>query len=273
MRDWKLALTIDPSDRNPRFLQIARALIEDVRRGRLRPGDSLPGSRVLAATVGVHRNTVLAAYRELMAEGWITTEPARGTFVSVALPEVSLRKVLPASSTRAELSQRVGYELGPLAAPEPFPELPRGALSLSGGIPDVRLTPAAPLARAYRRALRLGARALLTYGNPAGCEELRIMLARMLSATRGLAVNETSLVVTRGSQMALDLVARTLVSPGDVVAVEGLGYRPAWEAFRAAGARLVALPVDEDGIDVGALAELASSSPFTPSCLARTEER
>src|SRR4051812_31806623 len=78
---WQLALQTAESDQ-PVFLQIARAVIDDVKRGRLKPGAPLPGSRTLAETLGVHRNTVLAAYDELAAEGWIVREPARGTFVS-----------------------------------------------------------------------------------------------------------------------------------------------------------------------------------------------
>jgi GntR family transcriptional regulator/MocR family aminotransferase len=82
----------------------------------------------------------------------------------------------------------------------------------------------------------------------------------MLASRRGLSVRADDVLVTRGSQMALTLVARVLVRPGDVVAVEELGYRPAWEAFRAAGATLVPVAVDRDGIDVAALGRLASGT-------------
>jgi GntR family transcriptional regulator/MocR family aminotransferase len=81
----------------------------------------------------------------------------------------------------------------------------------------------------------------------------------MLSATRGLAVDPDAVLVTRGSQMALALTARALVRPGDVVAVEHPGYRPAWEAFRLAGAEVAPVPVGEHGLDVGALARLAAA--------------
>jgi GntR family transcriptional regulator/MocR family aminotransferase len=78
----------------------------------------------------------------------------------------------------------------------------------------------------------------------------------MLAATRALPATADDVLVTRGSQMALDLVARTLLAPGDVVAVEALGYPPAWAALSSTGARLVAVPVDAEGIDVGALERL-----------------
>lgn len=128
---------------------------------------------------------------------------------------------------------------------------------LSGGSPDPRLLPVAAISRAYRRALRHSAKTLLDYGDPQGDASLRAALASMLSAVRGLSVGADDVLVTRGSQMALDLTARALLSEGDVVAVEGLGYRPAWEALGQTGARLVALPVDEEGLSMDALTALA----------------
>jgi len=265
-RSWELALDLEAAaagaepGRAPVFLRIARTIAEDVRRGRLRPGAPLPGSRSLAGTLGVHRNTVLAAYAELGAEGWITTAAARGTFVSTALPEPSPRRFSASADAapRAGVPARAGFDLGP--GPEPYPRqaLPPGTLALAGGLPDLRLVPAAALARAYRRVLRTQGRTVLDYGDPRGHPRLRAALAAMLSARRGLAATPDSVLVTRGSQMALDLVARALLAPGDVVAVEALGYRPAWEALRRAGAQLVPVPVDAGGLRTDALAALAA---------------
>src|SRR5438132_1991370 len=113
MRPWDLPLTIDPSAGAPVFLQIARAVSDAVRSGRLRPGDALPGSRTLAQTLRVHRNTVLAAYRELLSEGWLATTRARGTFVSAEIPEVPARRFAPSAAPRDAVPSRVGYDLGP----------------------------------------------------------------------------------------------------------------------------------------------------------------
>ncbi|HSO39437.1 MAG TPA: PLP-dependent aminotransferase family protein [Labilithrix sp.] len=267
MSSWTVAIDLGESESRatPTFLRIARAIADDIRRGRLRAGDALPGSRTLATSLGVHRNTVLAAYRELTAEGWIACEEARGTFVSTQIPDVSPRRFSAQAAVALAVAPRSGFELGPprvVALPPPAP-LPgpasrpiEGPLSLGGGIPDVRLVPAAELARAMRRILRRSAVDVLSYGDPAGPPALRRALAGMVAATRGVAARPENVLVTRGSQMAIDLVARTLVQPGDVVAVEALGYRPAWEALRSAGARLVPIPVDAQGMDVEALARL-----------------
>ncbi len=259
VRRWEQNFVLDAGSEQPRFVQIAQAVAAEVRRGRLRPGDALPGSRALAESLGVHRNTVLAAYAELAAEGWIVTEPARGTYVSQALPDPAPRRFAPAATLRRGGAGRAAFELPAPGGPVRLRTgVPAGAPALPGGTPDVGLVPANLLARAYRRALRRDAKALLGYRDPGGHPRLRAALATMLSATRGLAAGPEAVLLTRGSQMALFLVAQLLVRPGDVVAVEEPGYRPAWEALRRAGARLVALPVDGEGVVVEALAELAA---------------
>jgi GntR family transcriptional regulator/MocR family aminotransferase len=274
MPAWTVTFDVDATrdgrDAGPAFLRIARAVADDIRRGRLRAGDELPGSRTLAAQIGVHRNTVLAAYRELSAEGWIASKEATGTFVSREIPDVSPRRF--SAEVAREIAPRTGYAVraagAPKAAGEPLEELLartrepppapgiRARMSLGGGIPDVRLVPAAELGRAVRRVLRRRASEVLSYGEPEGPPRLRAALAAMVSATRGVAARPENVLVTRGSQMGIDLAARVLVAPGEVIAVEALGYRPAWEALRAAGARLVPIPVDAHGLDVAALERL-----------------
>lgn len=234
-------------------MQIARAVAGDIRSGRLRKGERLPGTRTLADTLGVHRNTVLAAWAELAAEGWLETRRARGCFVSAALPEVGARR-FTRRAPRA-LAARPGFEL-PASEAADEPEAAPGALAFSSGTPDVRLAPGLELARALRRALRREPSRLLSYGHERGHPRLCAAIAEMLSSTRGLPCGPDDVLVTRGSQMALHLVARALLRPGDVVAVEALGYRPAWQVFRAQGAELCPLPLDASGLRVEALAKL-----------------
>lgn len=256
MAQWELAFDVDRSHGLSLVQQIARALTAEIERGRLRPGDRLPGSRTLAGMLRVHRQTVVSAIDELVAEGWLVSRRASGIFVA-DLPEQPLKR--PAHAARAS---RFPLSL----APSPLPELPRvvpaGTILMSGTRPDVRLVPADLIGRAYRRALRRSGPALLSYGEPAGLPRLREGLAAMLSATRGLAVDASSVLVTRGSQMALALAARALVRPGDAIAVEHPGYRPAWEAFRTAGAEIVPVPVDEQGLDLQALQREIARRPI-----------
>src|SRR5438094_365474 len=98
MSGWDVSLPIVPHARTPLYAQIADALVDEICRGRLSPGQSLPGSRTLARSLSVHRNTVLSAYQELLSEGWITTSRAKGTFVSQELPERKPQRFSPERS-------------------------------------------------------------------------------------------------------------------------------------------------------------------------------
>src|SRR6218665_3376216 len=139
MKGWDLMLDPRAPSPTPLFVRIARALEEDIRRGRLPPGAPLPGSRTLAESLGVHRNTVLAAYRELETQGWIVTSAARATYVSPTLPDVPARS--SAGAPRETLPTQVGFPL-PATPPrrERF-EPSRRTLVLAGGVPAVRLVP------------------------------------------------------------------------------------------------------------------------------------
>src|SRR5262245_33138175 len=130
MRSWELAVALDASSETPVFLQIARSIADDIRRGRLGKGAALPGSRTLAGSLGVHRNTVLAAYRELTAEGWVEGEAARGTFVSSELPDQPPRRFASGPPPAPRLARRVGYDLGPAIDAPAQVDLPKGTLVL-----------------------------------------------------------------------------------------------------------------------------------------------
>ena len=118
MRGWDFPVSIDPQASIPIFAQIAHAIAGDIRRGRLRAGEPMPGTRRLARTLGVNRNTVIAAYDDLVAEGWVTTENGRGTFVSRTLPDPG-RDALPPSqacgpsATWSHLTSALPYTWSP----------------------------------------------------------------------------------------------------------------------------------------------------------------
>ncbi len=252
-QSWDLEIDLRADSERPLFLQIAQAVSHAIEAGRLRAAERLPGSRRLAQRLEVHRNTVLAAYGELSAQGWIVQQEARGTFVAQDIP-----KRVRASSGHA-MAVEPGYELLPDAGCKP-PETP-GLLPLGGGMPDPRLIPCAEIGRAYRRALAQLGEELLDYGDPRGYEGLREALCVMLRARRGLVLQPEELLLTRGAQMALYLAGRLLLRPGDSVAVEEFGYPPAWQAFRAMGAQLLPLQVDAAGARIEDLAQLCAGRP------------
>lgn len=252
MPRWPLQLALEHDDDVPVFAAIARSIAAQVQRGRLRAGDRLPSTRELAAQLEVHRNTVVAAYRELSAEGWVTAGVGRGTFIAERLADAPAR-----ARPREHAADRIGFAIppsrvrrGPLGSREPV--LDRRVIGLHTGLPDPSSFPREAVARAYRRALR--DRNLLGYRDPQGHPRLREAFAQMLASTRALACTADDLLITRGSQMAIDLIARALVRPGSVVAVEALGYRPAWDAFATAGAEILPIAIDADGLRTDELA-------------------
>jgi GntR family transcriptional regulator/MocR family aminotransferase len=265
----RVVLTVDEGS-GPVFLRIARAIADDVRRGRLRSGDALPGTRVLAESLAVNRNTVVAAYRELVAEGWATTRRGGGTYVAESIPEPRPRRPRGvASALRPKaVPSAPSFALSPCDLPGLADPHPRGTLVMAGGVPDTRLLPADLFARALRRVLaaRHG-RAALAYGDPRGDRRLRAAVADLLRETRGVPARPDEVVVVRGSQMAFFLVARALVAAGGAMAVEALGYPSAWAAFAGAGARLVPIPVDARGIDVEALAAACRAQRIQAVCV------
>jgi GntR family transcriptional regulator/MocR family aminotransferase len=244
----------DPARPIALFAQIANAIADHIRGGQLTCGDVLPGSRALARDLGVDRDTVIAAYTDLEAQGFISTVPRTGTVVadlprSVAAPR--------------GFAKQVGFALDPGPPSLVTPPDPPNVIVLAAGVPDLRLVPAELIARAYRRAMRRYPKVALGYSNAlAGHPRLRSALAHLVRDSRGIAASAEDVMITRGSQMALDLATRAIVRPGDVVCVEALGYRPSWAALERAGARLIGVPVDGGGIDVDALTRICARTPI-----------
>jgi len=252
MRRWELSVALDQRREQPLFLQLASAIADDIRRGRLKPGEPLPGSREMAELLGVNRNTIVAGYGELAAEGLVNTRIGGGTFVS-GRDAIRFSRIPPAANSIDDVPTYA------LAAPLPLP-VPRtaykpGMLILSRSVPDARLFPAQAMTRAFRRAIGSRGRTL-TYTNPAGHPRLRSELAAMLSRTRGLLATPDNLIITRSIEQGIDLVARALLAPGDAVVVERFSYAPARSVMKLAGARLIPVAVDGQGLDVDALEDV-----------------
>lgn len=253
LRPWEFKISVRRDSSTPVYLQIVHALIDEIRRGRLSSGAALPGTRELAEGLEVNRKTVVEAYRELEAQGWVQSERTRGTFVSSHLPVVA-----PASNSegaqRGRMPDAPDFRMIgsapniPLVLPGP------NSLLFDDGAPDTRLVPVNPLARAYRHALsRRARRNALTYADPRGTLQLRSAVSSMLNLDRGLSTTPDHICLTRGSQMAIHVTARILAGAGDSVVMEALSYPPARESFRAAGAEVVGVGLDQHGLRVDEL--------------------
>jgi GntR family transcriptional regulator / MocR family aminotransferase len=255
LRPWVAALVVHRTGKGSFTLRIARAIIEEIQRGRLSAGDALPGSRELAAALNVNRKTVSAAYDELVAQGWVLSDPRRGTFVADSLTAARPR-LRPASAKVLRMPRAAAID-GPLLWP------PEGSIIFDDGLPDQRLIPAEAIAQAYGTAARsVARRRLLGYGDPCGLPELRDAVSQMLNLERGLSTARANICLTRGSQMALHAVANALVTRGEPVVFEELTYPPAVQVFKVAGAQPVFVRLGPEGLDLDHLEFICRQKPI-----------
>jgi GntR family transcriptional regulator/MocR family aminotransferase len=217
------------------YERLRRAVLD----GTLPPGTALPGSRVLASEHGLARNSVMFAYEQLKAEGFLVADRL-GTRVA-PLPLVHPAPERPhAGMASATLSARA-------AGLDRFPTA-EAYLPFTGGVPDLNAFPWRAWARLLQQAWGEVSARHLAYSAPGGEPVLRTAIANHLRATRGLACGASQVFVTSGAQTALDMCARLLADAGDVAWVEDPGYPAARAVFRAAGLQVVDVPVDADGM-------------------------
>jgi len=229
--------------------QLYLALRERILDGRLRSGTRLPAGRELAEVLGVSRNTVGRAVDQLYAEGYVQARVGDGTYVApLTLHSERTTGVAnsPAPSAALQRVQAQQLRVPSAGAPRAF----------RVGVPAFDLFPFETWARLQARFWRKPSPARLGYGDPAGDAQLRELVAAYLRNSRGLHCDPTQIVITCGAQQAISLCAQLLVDPGDQVAIENPGYRAAGHAFAAAGAELCGVPVDADGLDTTALAQV-----------------
>jgi DNA-binding transcriptional MocR family regulator len=237
--------------------QIVGAIREGIESGELVPGEKLPPTRELAETAGVNHLTAVRAYRRLRELGLVSSQVGRGTFVRdsapAAVPDLGLdsggewqRYVLPA----------VAESQGDRAMAEMYRHSQaRGLIPLSVGYPSAELFPFEAIRRAMTEALSRRDSNALQYTDIAGLPELVEQLVG-LSEQRGAPERPEDIVVTTGARQALTLAARAVLRPGDVAACESPTFMGVLESLRAPGARVLPVPVDEEGLDVDALEEL-----------------
>lgn len=265
MLPFKSPLSLDKSSATPVFVQLSDQLAQLIRAGTLSAGQRLPGTRQLADLLALNRQTIVAAYDEATAQGWLASRPGSGTFVAGHVPGVRPQELTvsgKAAIQRNSHAQQPGYAF----ESRPFLNRPvltdSGGLQLDDGFPDIRLAPLAELSRTYRSYFRWGnPQQHFGYSNTKGHPLLREQLAQYLNETRGLQTTPNNILITRGSIMGLHLVSRVLLRPGDVVVTGETTWAGATMNFRNAGATVLTVPVDAHGIDVDALAALAAKTP------------
>jgi GntR family transcriptional regulator/MocR family aminotransferase len=221
----------------PLFRQVYQRIREAILDGTLPPGASLPSTRSLAGQLSTARGTIELAYALLVGEGYVVARAAAGTVVNPGLSQLSM----------LARGQTLGGKLT-----NPSDDFPRAqpARPFQMGLPALDAFPRKLWARLLsRRARSLTSIAMISQ-DPAGYAPLRQAIAGYLAIARGISCSTRQILITAGYQGALGLITRTLVVPGDAVWFENPGYFRARDALAAAGATIIPVPVDGDGLDI-----------------------
>ncbi len=237
-------LPVNRSSEVPLHRQVYDGFRKAILGGMLRPGQRVPSTRVLAVELGMSRLSVLTAYEQLLHEGYLEGRVGSGTYVCAVAPESRLR-AKPAAATRPSTGKRTIVSPGRDEG---------GVRPFRMSLPALDQFPQALWGRIVARHAHRLTPAHLAYGDPAGLGALRIAIAAHLRTARAVNCEAENVLVTSGSQAGLRLSAAVLLERGDRVAIEDPCYPGARAAFTAAGAELVPIPVDEEGLDVAALA-------------------
>jgi GntR family transcriptional regulator / MocR family aminotransferase len=224
--DWSGLIPILPGE-GPRTRALYLAIRQLIESGRVPAGAKLPTTRDLAGRFGLSRAAAIAAFETLISEGFAEARVGAGTFVASQVP------LLPTAKTSGKAPE-----------PRPAPNLP---LTVGVTAADPRTTRI--LRRLVTRTLAAPAPHYFHYGDPRGGHALREAIAEYLRAARGVRCDAHQILVTSGAQQGLDLLTRALIRSGDPVWIEDPCYPMARAAFEGAGARLIGVPVDEEGLD------------------------
>ena len=257
MNPFFSTLSLDKTIGESVFVQLGKQLSIAIKEGILEPDMRLPSSRHLAELLGIHRKTVIRAYDDLVAQGWLESKTGSGTFVARHLPVVRPKEFDAQVMNKIDHLQKAGFDFKQAAHLERNFTKESATYHLDDGFPDPRLAPMHELSRAYRTQLIMGnAYSRLGYEDPQGSVWLREQLAVHFADTRGMKVAKEQILVTRGTTMGLYLACTGLLNIGDNVVVGAPGWANANVNFIQAGANLLQIAVDEYGIHTDELEQL-----------------
>ena len=253
-------MALDFSSETPLYRQISMWFQQAILSGKLQPGQRVPSTRALAKELKVSRIPVVSAYELLIAEGYLQTFVGAGTCVSESIPDALFRP------EREGLPDAIIVERQPRATRA----VSRRALDMDGpartwfqrcrGCTNLEQFPVAVWSKLVSRHARKASRDIMGYGDPMGYGPFREAVAEYLGAFRAVKCDPSQVMVTTGSQQALQIAALALLDPKDSAWVEEPCYPGTHQALKAAGARLVAVPVDKDGLNVECAIERAKQA-------------
>lgn len=255
-------LKLDGQSSTPLYLQIKQGIKALIKAGTLAPGERLPATRALAKQLQVNRSTVTNAYDELLADGLLDSHVGQGTFITEQHSQPSVLTMPTSTPTNhrqmvwdglfaGEAEERTVSALLDLYQVSTITDV----ISFSGSFPDELSFPIKDFKSSLNHALREFGKAVLKYEQASGLSALREYLAVEMRS-RGINTSIENILITNGSQQAIDLLARSFIAPGDKVIVENPTYPGAANAFSALGAKLIGVPIDNAGIQIQSLEQI-----------------
>lgn len=253
MKLLKELIKIDRKAVVPIYIQIANAIIINIRNGRLRTGLKLPGSRRAAHLIEVNRMTMVTVYDELHAQGWIEKRSRQGTYISNELPVLHPKPLKAEKERIFTMPMKAAYQTdnanNSIFHPPTTLTMPK--LIINDGFPDPRMAPMEELTRCMRGLSGINAyKGYWLYGSEQGNHLLRETLTPYLNDTRGLPIDPKHLLITRGATMGIYLAANVLTEVGDDIIVGNPSYIGANELFELLRLKINTVPVDDYGMDI-----------------------
>ena len=265
-------VAMDPASGAPMYQQLSDWFRQAIINGQLRPGQRVPSTRNLAGELKISRIPVLGAYEQLQAEGYLETFNGAGTCVARSIPSDLIvhakanrpRQLRPPAEAPAP--RRVSRRAAQMRAPAQTWLTNLGAFRV--GLPALDHFPMVLWSKLVSRHARNLPIDAMIYGDPMGHLPLREAVAEYLGAVRAVRCDASQVIITTGSQQGLQICAHVLFDSNEPVWMEEPGYPGAHQALRTAGAQLIPVPVDDEGLDVAAGARLgrgARAAYITPS--------
>ncbi|HEY6189573.1 MAG TPA: PLP-dependent aminotransferase family protein [Pyrinomonadaceae bacterium] len=250
-------ITLDEKSDVPFYRQIYETIRRSILSGGLPSSSQLPASRLLAKQLGVSRMTIVNAYEQLLAEGYLEGRMGAGTFVAAHLPEEFLQasgfkrlQLQEKPSTRKVILSEYGSRVAQGSKTILQHHGATALVPFQHGVAAMDEFPFGVWAKIAQKWQKRPPASVLSYGEAGGFQPLREAVAAHLAAARGVRCTPEQIIITNGTQQALDLIGRIFLSKSVDVCLEDPGYLGARDIFNATGARIVPVPVDDEGFDL-----------------------
>jgi len=256
---FKSFIQLKPEENTALYLQIVFEFIKAIQTGFLPEGTKLPGTRILCKVLAVNRNTLIKAFQDLESQGWIETLPNKGTFILSQQKQKNKTDFMAAKEITAETN--IGFSFQHSTILENPTEISNLPYQFNDGMPDLRLMQTDVLARLYVSKLKRR-KTFKAYEQIQLRSHLNFKthFSNYLNLTRGIRISTSNLLTTSSHEIALYLVTKVLIAPGDKVVVASPGYYMSNMTLTNTGAQIISIPVNEDGIDTKRLKEICETS-------------